>query len=144
MLFFEKRHQVSHNFDKDWLLLLQDVYPWILAQLQGIDETCILDISHPVKCLNLETSLNSSPHSFFFLMILHHGVIDSPCSCSLSEFNVRHHQVLLISVPEHVLKILLKLAPEKETSGDFLDLNNLLPSLIEVNLDVVSRSVTSI
>lgn len=144
MLFLKKRHQVSHNFDKDWLLLLQDVDPWILAQLQGIDKTCILDISHSVKCLNFETSLYSSPHGFLFLMILHHGVIDSSCSCSLSELNVRHHQMLLVGVPEHVLKIFLKLAPKKETSSDFLDLDYLLPSLIEVNLDVVSRSVASI
>ena len=77
-------------------------------------------------------------------MVLHHGVIDSPSSSSLPELNVGHHQVLLIGIPEHVLKILLKLAPKKETSGNLLDLYNLLPPLIEVDLDIVSRSVTSI
>ena len=144
MFFFEKRHKVSYNFDKNWLLLLQDINPWILAQLQGINETCILDISHPIKCLNFETSLNSPSHSFLFLMILHHSVIDSPSCSSLPELNVGHHQMLLIGVPEHVLEILLELAPKEETSCDFLNLDDLLPSLIKIDLDVVSRSVTSI
>jgi hypothetical protein len=52
--------------------------------------------------------------------------------------------MLLIGVPEHVLEILLELAPKEETSCDFLNLDDLLPSLIKIDLDVVSRSVTSI
>ena len=128
MLFFEKRHQVSYNFDKNWLLLLQDVDPWIFTQLESINKTCIFDISHSVKSLNLETSLNSSPHSFLFLMKLHHGVINSPCGCSFSKLDVRHHQMLLVGVSKHVLKILLKLTPKKESSGNLLNLDDLLPS----------------
>lgn len=77
-------------------------------------------------------------------MIFHHGIIDSSGGSSLSELNIRHHQVLLVGVPKHVLKIPLKLAPEKEPSSNFLDFYDLLSPLIEVYLDVVSRPISSV
>ena len=77
-------------------------------------------------------------------MIFHHGVIDSSGGSSLSELNIRHHQVLFVRVPKHILKISLQLAPEKEPSSNFLDFYDFLSPLIEVYLDVVSRPITSV
>lgn len=52
--------------------------------------------------------------------------------------------MLLVSVPEHVLEIPLELASQKKTSSDLLNLDDLLPPLIKVNLDIVPRSITSV
>lgn len=77
-------------------------------------------------------------------MVIHHIVVDSVSSRSLSKLNVRHHQVLLIGVLKHVFQISLQFDPKQEASGYLLDLDDFLTSFIEIDLDIVSRSVTSI
>ena len=49
--------------------------------------------------------------------------------------------MLLVSVSEHVLEVPLELDPEEEASRDLLDLDDLLPPLVKVDLDVVSRPI---
>lgn len=144
VLIFEKRHQILNNFDEYRLLLLQDVQPWVSAELKSIDETCIFIVSHPIECLNLESCVDSSSHGLLFEMVLHHIVINSSGSGSLSKLYVRHHQMLLISVLKHIFQISLQFDPKQEASGNLLDLDDFLTSFIEINLDIVTRSVTSI
>ena len=125
-------------------MLLQNVQPWVLAEFESIDETCIFVVSHPIKCLNLKSCGDSSSHGLLFEMIVHHIVVNSASSRSLSKLYVRHHQMLLIRVLEHIFQISLQFDPKQEASGNLLDLNDFLTSFIEINLDIVTRSVTPI
>ena len=77
-------------------------------------------------------------------MVLHHCLIDSSGSCSLSEFNVGHHEVLFICVPKHIFQILLEFLSQQETSGNLLNFDDFLPSLIEVNFHIISWSITTV
>lgn len=52
--------------------------------------------------------------------------------------------MLFIGVSEHVFEVLLQLESQKETTSYLLNFHDLLPSLIEVNLDIVSGPVSSI
>jgi len=144
MLVFKKRHQILNNLDEYWFLLLQDIDPRVLAELKCVNETCVLYISHPIICLNLKRGCNSSAHSFFFDMVLHHRLVDSSSSGSLSQLHIGHHQMFFVRISQHVFQILLQLEPEQETSSNLLNFNNLLSSFVEVDLDIIPGSVTSI
>ena len=52
--------------------------------------------------------------------------------------------MLLVSVLEHVLQITFEAMSKQESSYNLLNLYDFEPPLVEVNLDVVSRPVTSI
>lgn len=125
-------------------MLLQNVQPRILAEFESIDETCIFIVSHPIECLNLESCGDSPSHGLLFEMVLHHIVVNSASSRSLSKLNVRHHQMLLIIVREHIFQISLQFDPKQEASGNLLDLYDFLTSFIEIYFDIVTRSVTPI
>lgn len=77
-------------------------------------------------------------------MVLNHGLVNSPGSRSLPQLDIRHHQVLLVLVLEHVSQITLELCPEQESSCNLLNLDDLLPSLIKVDFDVVPGPIAPI
>tara|TARA_B110000285_G_C15076848_1_gene591255 strand:- start:412 stop:810 length:399 start_codon:yes stop_codon:yes gene_type:complete len=52
--------------------------------------------------------------------------------------------MLLVCVPQHVFQVFLELDSQKETSGNFLNLDDLLPSFVEVNLDVVPGAIATV
>lgn len=52
--------------------------------------------------------------------------------------------MLLIGILKHILQISLQFYPEQPASSNLLNLDDFLTSFIEVDLDIVSRSVTSI
>ena len=144
MLIFKQRHQFFDNLDENRLLLFQNVDSWIFTELQSVNETRILDISHSVICLQFQSCCDSTTHCFLLDVVLHHRLVDSACCCSFPELNVRHHEVLFIGVAEHVFEVLLQLESQKETTSYLLNFHDLLPSLIEVNLDIVSGPVSTI
>jgi hypothetical protein len=52
--------------------------------------------------------------------------------------------MLLVCVPQHVFQVFLEFDSQKESSGNFLNLDDLLPSLVEVDLDVVPGPVAPV
>lgn len=88
MLFFEKRHQVLHDFQKNWFLFFQNVKPGILIELQSFNKTSILNGSHPIISLDFKGSCNPPSHCFFLDMINNHVFKDSSSCSSFPEFNI--------------------------------------------------------
>ena len=81
---FEKRHQVLNDFDENRLLLLQNVQSWIATELKRVDETCVFVIPHPIVGLNLKSSRDSPSHGLLLDVVVHHIVVNSASSSSLS------------------------------------------------------------
>ena len=67
------------NFDELWLLLFKEVNLWVLAQLQGIYETRVLNEATTVKRLNLQSSLEPSPFTLLLLPVSVHVAEDDSC-----------------------------------------------------------------
>ena len=49
------------NFHKLWLLFFEEIDLRVLAELQGIDETGMLDKAPAIESLNLESGRKLSP-----------------------------------------------------------------------------------
>ena len=116
----------------------------MFAQLQCVDETGVLDISHSIISLDLEGSSNSSSHCLLLNMVLHHYLVDTLGSGSLPQLDVRHHQMLLIGVHQHVSEVFLEFESQQEPSSNLLNLNDFVPSFVEVDLDVITGAISSI
>ena len=73
-----------------------------------------------------------------------HLLVDASRGGPLPEFDVRHHEVLLVGVLQHISQVSLQPHAQQEATSNLLDLYDLLSTLIEVDLHVVARSVATI
>lgn len=94
--------------------------------------------------LDFERCCNSLPHRFLFDVVVHHVLENSPRGGPFTQLDIRHHEVLFIFVTQHVLQVSLQFLSQKVASSNFLYFDYLQSSLIEVNLDKVPGSVSSV
>lgn len=144
MLWCKKLHKFLDYFQKYTLLLSQNVDSWKIGQLQGIDETCVHLLSHPVEGLNLKSSSLPSSLSLSLMLPLNHQIEYPSGSCPLTKLDVWHHKMFLVGVLQHLQQVFLQLLSEKESPGDFLDLNSFFLPFVEVDLNIIPGSVPSV
>ena len=137
MFFFEKRHKILNDFQENRFLLFQDVESRVLAQFERLYETGIFDESHSVIGLDFECCCDSLPHRLFLDIVIDHVFEYSPGCRPLSQLDIRHHEVLLVFVTQHIFQVSLQFLSQEVATSDFLYFDDLQSSFIEVNFDEV-------
>jgi len=94
--------------------------------------------------LDLAGGSGPSPHCLFLDVVLNHRLVDFPCCSSLSQLNIGHHEVLFVTVAQHVLQIFLQLQSQQVATGNLLDFDDLQSSLVEIDFDEVSGSIATV
>lgn len=94
--------------------------------------------------LDLAGGSGPSPHRLFLDVVLNHRLVDFPCCSSLSQLNIGHHEVLFVTVAQHVLQIFLQLQSQQVATGNLLDFYDLQSSLVEIDFDEVSGSIATV
>jgi len=82
--------------------------------------------------------------SLLLSISFYHEVLYSSCGIPLSDLCIGKHEVLLASVDKHVLEVFLELLSHEPTSCYFLYFDDLLLSLIKIDLHIVSTSIPSV
>ena len=131
------------NFDELWLLLFKEVNLWVLAQLQGIYETRVLNEATTVKRLNLQSSLEPSPFTLLLLPVSVHVAEDDSCVVPLLDLLRWKKQVFIARVCEQVFQVLHELSALEPPLDVPLDVESGPRSLLEVELEEVTRFVAS-
>lgn len=87
--------------------------------------------------LDFERCGDSLPHRLFFDIVIDHVFEYSPGRRALSQLDVRHHEVLLVFVSQHIFQVSLQFLSQEVATSDFLYFDDLESSFIEVNFDEV-------
>lgn len=80
----------------------------MLAELECINKTCVLNIPHSPESLNLQGCSYSASQCLLAYVKVHHLIVDSLSSCSLSQLDIRHHEMLFVGPDQHVSQVSLE------------------------------------